>query len=171
METNRSLWPLLVILLLSLAVASFFWWPRSAGAPSFFEDVNTEKADSVSENKKETTVTKKPSLPVNSSEAGKRILSEGIYVTIIEYTKSGFAPRSLSVTAGEEIRFVNYSGGTMKIGTDILNTTIGYANYKQPNTVGSSGVFQIAVPTEGTWVYQNLNNPSATGTIKVVVKK
>lgn len=167
MEPNRSLWPLLVILLLSLAVASFFWWPRSASAPSFFDDSDASSA--ASETKEQTAASQKPATtPKNVSDAGKRIFEGGVYVTLIEYGKSGFAPSSVTVVRGEEVRFINRSGGTMRIGTDTLKTSPVYENYKQADTVGAGGIFQISLHVPGTWVYQNLNTkPPVGGTITV----
>ena len=163
METHKSLWPLLVILILSIAIASFFWYPRSADAPSSLDD----EEKSVMEEKGESATPQKPAV-VPASDAGKRFFEDGSFITIVEYTSKGFNPTPVTITAGEEVRFVNKSGGTMKITSDSKKSSREYAEYRQPTTVGYGGVFQLLLPVSGLWTYQNVNvQPPVVGVINV----
>jgi len=161
MQQQRGLWPLLVMLLLAVAVAAFFWWPRT---PVPFAD---EDSTIPSTNKTEPSeTTSSPRTP--ASNAGTRTLENNSFVTIVEYTNSGFNPSPLELNAGEEIRFVNKSNGTMRITTDEANSNHTYSSYMQPDTVGYNGTFQLVLPMSGLWTYYNLNTkPPVQGVVYV----
>lgn len=77
--------------------------------------------------------------------------------TDMNYTKTGFSPKSLSVRVGTMVVFRNNSGRKMKIGGD----------FSQGIAVGNGGVFQYQFVTRGTFNFKDTNNPTYTGTIIV----
>lgn len=165
METQKSLWPLLLILILSVAIAGLFWWPRSVDAPNADENILPEEKTTQT-----TTPSPKPASSGSSvsSSAGKRLLEDGFYITIIEFTGTSFNPSGVEVLAGEAVRFVNKSKATMRVGTDEKLSSRAFSGFKQPDSVGYNGTFEFVMTSPGLWFYYNINsNPVIIGSVRV----
>lgn len=104
-----------------------------------------------------TTPAAKPSTPTSSGEAGKRFMQNGVYVTIVEYSDTGFNPSKLEINRGEEVRFVNKDNETMYIVADNKLSSPVYAQLNMPNSLGKGGTYQLAFTQPGIFSYQNVN--------------
>lgn len=166
-------YPFLLAIVLGVAVVLGFYFISvgSIVAPTtdnpLVVDQNTGAPDSLNESAQDSSAT----APKVSSEpvGGQRVFENGIAVTIIYLTKSGFSPREVTISAGEEVRFINATDGTMSIGTEGTLSTAFYSSFSQPTPKGKGGTFQIGLTKQGLWTYKNLNtsNSAATGVVYI----
>ncbi|MEK9177219.1 MAG: hypothetical protein AAB923_02890 [Patescibacteria group bacterium] len=93
---------------------------------------------------------------------------KGNYKALVTMTATGFSPNVVTVTAGETVRFVNGTKGTMRI---YSNTNLGsptYPGFDQQKSGGSGSIFDFLFNKPGVWGYHNLNgDPKVTGTVIV----
>ncbi len=121
----------------------------------------------------DTTVTPKPSASAGAQSsypaAGSRLMQNGVYVTVIHFTGKVFNPASVTITHGEEVRFINTSNLTMDIGPQQPNASSPtYAALNQASAKGKGGTYQVGLTDIGVWAYANLtSNPAIKGTITV----
>lgn len=101
--------------------------------------------------------------------AGSRLYQNGVYVTVIHFTGKAFNPASVTITHGEEIRFINTSNLTMDVGPQQPNASSPvYAALNQASAKGKGGTYQVGLTDIGVWAYANLtSNPAIKGTITV----
>jgi plastocyanin len=101
--------------------------------------------------------------------AGSRFLQNGVYVTVIHFNGKSFNPESLTLTHGEEVRFINTSNLTMDIGPALPNASSpGYSALNQPAAKGKGGIYQIGLTEIGVWAYANqTSNPAIKGIVNV----
>jgi len=102
-------------------------------------------------------------------QGGQRIIENGTAVTIIYLTNLGFSPHEVTINAGEEVRFVNKTDGTMRVGTLANLSSTFYSSFVQPDAVGKDGTFQIGLGRQGLWSYGNLDRPESgvTGVVYI----
>lgn len=136
--------------------------PKPTEAPS--ENLVATTTPTTAEDKKPTG-TETPFVPVG----GQRVIENGIPVTIIYLTSLGFSPYEITIASGEEVRFVNKTNNSMRIGTRDPESSSFYDTFSQPEVVGRNGEFQIGLTREGIWAYRNLTSPDSavTGIIYV----
>lgn len=121
----------------------------------------------------DTTVAPKPAgdtSPTTSyPAAGSRFMQNGVYVTAIHFNGKAFNPASVTITHGEEIRFINTSNLTMDIGNQTPNASSpGYSALNQASAKGKGGIYQVGLTDIGVWAYANLtSNPPIKGVITV----
>lgn len=83
------------------------------------------------------------------------------------YTAKGFYPMVLEVKRGQSVRFVNGSGGSMRL---ISNTDGGqnpYPAFSQSKTVGPGGVYEFTFTIPGTWGFKNQFDAAHIGAVAV----
>lgn len=121
----------------------------------------------------ETAEAKKP-VPVATPSAtypaaGSRIYQNGVYVTVVHFDGKSFNPASLTITHGEEVRFVNTSNLTMDIGSQNPNASSpAYSAFNQATAKGKGGTYQIGLTEVGVWAYANqTSNPMIKGNVYV----
>ena len=99
----------------------------------------------------------------------------------ITYTDQGFSPKSVTVSLGTTVTFVNQSSQSMWVASAMHPTHTGYSgtsmNQHCPDTnnsafdectaVESSGSFSFVFNKEGTWKYHDHVSPSAFGSVTV----
>ena len=82
--------------------------------------------------------------------------------------ETGFEPRSLSISLGKTVRFINHhSSSTMWIISDPHPTHTAYPALNEKVAVPSGGIFEFIFNKAGTWKYHNESDPTKTGTIIV----
>lgn len=125
------------------------------------EVANTETTPVVTP-KPKATVAK----PVSSTPAPVptpiRLFENGQYVTIVNLTYTGFEPQTVTIAAGESVRFVNRSGNAMRI----LSTTE-YTGLSQERSVGNGGIYELTFPKVGTWAFNNGKGSGYVGVVNV----
>ncbi|MBY0538918.1 hypothetical protein K2P56_00595 [Patescibacteria group bacterium] len=101
--------------------------------------------------------------------AGSRLMQNGVYVTVIHFTGKAFNPASVTITHGEEVRFINTSNLTMDIGPQQPNASSpSYSALNQASAKGKGGIYQVGLTDIGVWAYANLtSNPPIKGIVNV----
>lgn len=132
----------------------------------------TDTATTTEEVAGDTTAPQKPAGTATSGSypaAGSRLMQNGVYVTVIHFNGKSFNPASVTITHGEEVRFVNTSNLTMDIGNQIPNASSpGYSALNQPAAKGKGGTYQVGLTEIGVWAYANqTSNPPIKGTVIV----
>ncbi|MEK7613804.1 MAG: hypothetical protein AAB439_02975 [Patescibacteria group bacterium] len=154
-------------LALLVAVGALWYFsPERKGETQKETEVVTQEEAKKTESTAPSASVTTPSVP----QGGQRIIENGIPVTLIYLTTLGFSPNEVTITAGEEVRFVNKTDGVMRVGTKANASTSYYSSFAQPNAVGKGGTFQIGLIREGLWTYENLNAPSSGVTGVVYIK-
>ncbi len=120
----------------------------------------------------ETVATPAPTAPPSASQyppPGARIMQNGVYVTIIHFNGTSFTPSALTISRGEEVRFINTSNLTMDVGSQNPNASSpAYAQINQPMAKGKGGVYQLSFTEVGVWAYANQTGSTPIkGTISV----
>jgi plastocyanin len=119
-----------------------------------------------------TPAASKPAVTESSASypaAGSRLMQNGVYVTVIHFNGKAFNPAAVTITHGEEVRFVNTSNLTMDIGNQTPNASSpGYSALNQAMAKGKGGTYQVALTDVGVWAYANLTStPQIKGVIMV----
>lgn len=101
--------------------------------------------------------------------AGSRFMQNGVYVTVIHFNGKAFNPAAVTITHGEEVRFVNTSNLTMDIGNQTPNASSpGYSALNQAGAKGKGGTYQVGLTDIGVWAYANLTStPQIKGVVTV----
>lgn len=134
------------------------------------DEVATTTEEAVSE--VETVSAPVPTTPSTQSQypsPGTRIMQNGVYVTIIHFNGKSFTPNTLTISRGEEVRFINTSNLTMDVGSQNPNASSpAYAQINQPMAKGKGGTYQLSFTEVGVWAYANQTGTTQiTGTINV----
>jgi plastocyanin len=88
-------------------------------------------------------------------------------IPIMTYTTKGFNPMVLEIKRGQSVRFVNGSGGSMRL---ISNTDGGqnpYPAFSQSKTVGPGGIYEFTFTMPGTWGFKNQFDAAHIGAVAV----
>lgn len=145
-----------------LAIAAYFAFTYKAAAP-----VDQEAATSTPE--------------TNEDSAGATA-SPAIAATVT-YTDAGFSPSTVTIKAGETVRFTNNSAGGMWVGSDdhpthteydgsstrehCANGTATTDTFDQCTASASGTSYDYTFTKTGTWGYHNHVGSSKTGTVVV----
>lgn len=84
--------------------------------------------------------------------------------TIVSVTSSGFEPSEIKVKAGTKITWINKSGGTANVDSDIHPTHLLFPFLNLGNFDNDESV-SVVVEKAGTYTYHNHLNPNQKGTI------
>lgn len=85
-------------------------------------------------------------------------------VTTVRYTDEGFAPESVTVSAGQTVRFVNESSGGMWVASNDHPTHEELEGFDQLSTGDS---YEFTFTQTGEWDYHNHVNSGDEGTVVV----
>jgi plastocyanin len=101
--------------------------------------------------------------------AGARTFEKGVYVTTIFFTTKGFVPQSVVITHGEEVRFVNKTSLTMRVGSQVQSGTSStyYSSISDPKSQPKGGTYQIALTQPGVWSYYSMTGDPFAGLVVV----
>jgi plastocyanin len=86
---------------------------------------------------------------------------------IVYYTTNGFSPTQVEVKTGENVRFINKQGNSMRVvpGADYPGGN--QAPFNQESSLGYNKSYEFTASKAGVWIFMNLNNPKHTGTLIV----
>lgn len=106
---------------------------------------------------------------VSTAGAGARTFEKGVYVTTIYFTTKGFVPQTLVIDHGEEVRFVNKTTLTMRVGSQTASnaSSLHYSAISDPRAQPKGGTYQISLTQPGIWSYYNLTGQPFTGSVTV----
>ncbi|MBX9765197.1 hypothetical protein K2X83_00990 [Patescibacteria group bacterium] len=142
--------------------------PRPANAPENGAATTTPSVETQAPG-----ATAKPAGSTSGSSsypaAGSRFMQNGVYVTAIHFNGKSFNPENVTITHGEEVRFINTSNLTMDIGPQLPNASSpAYSALNQPAAKGKGGTYQVGLTEIGVWAYANqTSNPQIKGIVNV----
>jgi plastocyanin len=85
----------------------------------------------------------------------------------VNYTDSGFSPRTAIIAKGGKITFVNKSSARMHVASDPHPQHTNYPDFDQGSSIGSGGTWTFTFNQTGSWGYHDHLNPNMTGTVVV----
>lgn len=158
---EKVLWALGISGLVILALAALlFWLP----APT----KNAEQATDSDTTQGSPALSGAVNKNTASSGAGARTFEKGVYVTTVFLTNSGFVPESVVINKGEEVRFVNKTSLTMRVGSQVENLSSPvYSAIADPKAESKGGTYQRSFTDAGLWAYFNMTGDPFKGTIFV----
>lgn len=86
----------------------------------------------------------------------------------VNLTDNGFSPSSITINAGDTIKFINQSSGRMWVASNPHPTHTDYPGFDEKTAVGSGDSYSFTFTRPGTWGYHNHITPTVQGTIVVV---
>ncbi len=110
-----------------------------------------------------------PPVPVVVTSALKKqssayLARDGVYV--IQYTDTGFVPKTIQITKGKSVRFINMSTKGLRVFTDTVNDPK-FVVLNESKTIGKGGTYTFSFDIEGLWAYHNENHASDHANIVV----
>lgn len=107
--------------------------------------------------------------PESATSGGTSGVDKGGVVarTVVTYTDTGFAPKTITVKAGTPVSFVNDSNNLMWVASDPHPTHTLLPGFDELRGVDRDSIFEYVFTNVGTWTYHNHLNPSAKGTVVV----
>lgn len=167
-EKRAAAYAIAGVLLLVLFVLAFGF----RGEPSPYSEVTLNSSSG--ENSTQEIVG--PSAPVrsgggasesagNNSPQNEPAIEDGF--VIMRYTKEGFVPPVLEVKRGASVRFLNQSGGSMRLLSNRDGGQNPYPAFDQTKTVGPSEAYEFTFTLPGTWGIKNQFNSVHFGAVVV----
>lgn len=128
-----------------------------------------ETKDEAKTAQEEAVVNNQVTLPGVDIAPGTRVVENGIPVTVVYLTNNGFSPQEVTITSGEEVRFINLTNASMRVGSRSELSSQFYESISQPEPVGIQGVFQFGLSRPGLWSYENatVENARYTGVVYI----
>ncbi len=106
---------------------------------------------------------------LTTSGAGARTFEKGVYVTTVYFTNQGFVPQNITITHGEEVRFVNKTTLTMRVGSQVAanSSSTFYSAISDPRAEPKGGTYQISFTQPGVWSYYSMTGDPYAGVVTV----
>ena len=101
--------------------------------------------------------------PTSIATTGGEVMSK----VSVEYTDSGFTPKSVTVKVGETVTFVNKSKKGMWVASAVHPTHQEYPEFDQKTSVKNGESYSFTFTKPGSWKYHNHVGPSDGGTVVV----
>lgn len=100
-----------------------------------------------------------------STESG---VTEKVAVVEVDYTATGFSPKTVTVKKGTTVKFVNQSGSPMDVASNPHPVHTDYPGFDQyKSDARGKDEYDFTFDKVGTWGYHNHLNSSDTGTVIV----
>lgn len=95
---------------------------------------------------------------------GDAVIDTTPEIIVVTYTNTGFDPSTVTVSAGQTVRFVNEGSGNMWVASNNHPTHTLLSEFDQKST---GDVYEFAFTDAGSWGYHNHVNPTKRGTVVV----
>jgi plastocyanin len=86
---------------------------------------------------------------------------------VVKLTDNGFEPNTLTINAGETVKFENDSGDDAWIASNNHPTHLLYPGFDEKKPMVSGGSYSFTFTKVGSWGYHNHLEPTTQGTIVV----
>lgn len=86
---------------------------------------------------------------------------------VVNYTDSGFSPKTITIKKGQTVTFVNQSSSDMWVASNPHPVHTDYPGFDEKASVGNGGSWSFTFNKVGQWGYHNHKNPSSGGTVVV----
>lgn len=156
-QSGRMLGWVFFIIIALIVIAAFIMW-SPGGSSSVWTGILNQPATTTTQGG-DTTVDTSTAVPASySPRPGTRVYESGKYVTYVYFTGTAFSPASITVNAGEVVRFVNVaSTAQMRVGSRPENvSSTQYSTLTEAKASDKNGKFDIALSAPGIWSYENL---------------
>jgi len=152
---------LIIVLIIIVLVGGYFAFFNKSNAPVLNENQVTPTTNTTTNN---PTVNGAPVAPGSKMETGTINTAKGV---MVNYTNSGFSPKTVTIKKGEVVTFVNQSSGDMWVASNPHPIHTDYPAFDEKVAVGSGSSWSFTFDQVGIWGYHNHKSPSNTGTIVV----
>lgn len=115
---------------------------------------------------KEEVMEKGPTLETPATPGAG--VEEATVSTVVTYTDTGFAPKTVTVKKGATVTFMNESTGSMWVASAVHPTHQLLPGFDQLKSVAKGGSYEYTFDKVGTWKYHNHVAASDTGTVVVM---
>lgn len=107
--------------------------------------------------------------PLFTDEVKAQLAAHPNFNALVSYTDHGFEPASLSIAAGDTVRFTNNSNQSLRVApTGTLQTDhCNEPGLDSCRELGRGEFFEYTFAAPGTVSYTNANFPRTTGTVTV----
>jgi|TARA_Y100000310_G_scaffold345866_1_gene471937 plastocyanin len=85
----------------------------------------------------------------------------------VTYTSDGFSPKTVTINAGDTVRFVNESSGGMWMASNNHPTHTILPSFDHKKSVGNGETYEFTFTETGSWGYHNHVNAGKGGTVIV----
>ena len=85
----------------------------------------------------------------------------------VTYSSNGFTPKTLTVTVGTEVTFINTSSDSMWVASNPHPIHADYSGFDARRSYGTGESYTFTFTKKGTWGYHNHRDPGDTGTVVV----
>jgi plastocyanin len=85
----------------------------------------------------------------------------------VSLTNSGFSPASITINAGDTVKFVNNSAGRMWVASNPHPAHTDYPGFDEKSAAGNGESYNFTFDRAGTWGYHNHLNIAEKGTVVV----
>lgn len=151
--------PLIIIVVIIVIIGGFFL---------FFGKSNAPVVDKMTTSNTEAANPKVNGVPVDIGAKMETGTVETITKVTVNYTDSGFSPKTVTIKKGDSITFINESNGGMSVASDPHPTHTNYPAFDQYKS-GEKGSksYTFVFDKIGSWGYHNHLNSSNTGLVVV----
>lgn len=112
--------------------------------------------------------------PPYTEEIAAQLAASKGFNHLVSYTEAGFEPQTITVRAGETVRFTNNSLGSMWVAAATEMGSIypapgvcGQSAFDICKEVGPGMFYEFTFEKKGTWGYHDLSEPAKTGAVVV----
>ena len=85
----------------------------------------------------------------------------------VSYTSNGFEPHSITIKAGQTVRWTNKSSDDMWVASNPHPTHTDYPGFDALKNIPSGGTYSFTFTKVGNWGYHNHLNPSQMGVVVI----
>jgi plastocyanin len=151
-----------LVVLVAGALVGWYWFGGSAPKPAQEQSAAEAVKDAFTlDNQKEIPV------PTYTSSGELQEKGGGKERTVVMYTDTGYAPKTVTVTKGSIVTFVNESSRGMWTASDPHLTHQLLPGFDEKAQVVKGGTYEYTFEKVGTWTYHNHVNPTDKGTVVV----
>ncbi|MCH8311145.1 MAG: hypothetical protein IIB17_11710, partial [Chloroflexi bacterium] len=94
-------------------------------------------------------------------------ITADVNVSEVQYLDDGFSPDSVTIEAGDVVRWVNQGSGLMWPASDVHPTHEEYPGFDAARPISEGGSWSFSFDGVGVWSYHNHMNPNAKGVVIV----
>ena len=150
-----------IVLIIIVVVGGFFLFRNKASV--------TEKNQEATTNTNTTETS--PKVNGVEVEVGAKMetgaIDEIAKKVTVNYTDSGFSPKTINIKKGDTVVFVNQSSESLWVASAPHPIHTDYPDFNEKAAISNGGSWSFTPDQIGLWKYHNHKNPSNTGAVIV----
>jgi plastocyanin len=162
---NKTL--IIILVVIVVLIGGYFLFFNKSGTPIVENNPTSAGLETTNPKVNGTPVESGAKMETGTVSTVKNTVNVAKKVTV-NYTNSGFSPKTITIKKGDAVTFVNESSGGMSVASDPHPTHTDYPEFdqfKSPEKGQKSYTFVF--DKVGSWGYHNHLNPSMVGTVVV----